>query len=440
MDVKKGQDPNLEKKESIRIHRHVHHAGCNALRDNAGAVLLASAAYGCSTGDTQGASPSPDKQTVRLAYNESPFGPPPAVHGAMEEMLSRPYAMDSPNPDFLPGINRYPGFLNTLPTDWVAGRHKISTRYVIVCCGISELLYMCSQAFLGPDRHLLMPELTYLLPEHYALEKGCEVRKAPMDSTHGIDLNALLERITPHTGLVYLANPNNPTGSLLSFDELENFVRQASSKSGGTVILIDEAYMDYVRESPLPEAVSLVKQFPVLVGRTFSKAFGMAGLRAGYVIGNADLVIDLNGFLSGYLGGNPGWRQFEGDVNRLAIAAMRAGLSDKGLAFVADVREQNALLRDDLVQGLQGFGFESLPSHANFLMVSEGSDGENLRRYLYASNFLVQAGGSFHSGYQNWVRVSVGNREEIDSFLETLKGYNPTTTYPSCPQIFYHGI
>ena len=439
MTGKKVFDPNIEKQGDARTCGQEDHADGSALRYAAGSVLLASAAFGCSNGDGQDAPPA-ERPNVRLAFNESPFGPPPSAHDAMEEMLARPYAMVSPDPEFLPGINRYPGFLNALPTDWVAARHKISTRYVIVCCGISELLYMCSQAFLGPGKHLLMPELTYLLPEHYALEKGVEVRKAPMDGRHGIDLNALLEAIGPQTGLVYLANPNNPTGSLLLFDELENFVRQAVRKSGDTVILIDEAYMDYVLETPLPEAARLVKRFPILVGRTFSKAFGMAGLRAGYTIGNADLVIELNGFLSGYLGGDPGWRQFEGDVNRMAVAAMRAGLTDDGLAFVADVRTQNALLRDRLALGLQGVGYDPLPSHANFLLVRTGSDGENLRRYLCSRNILVQAGGSFHPDYQNWIRVSVGNHKEIDLFLEALNAYAPSTAYPPCAEVFYHGI
>jgi len=358
----------------------------------------------------------------------------------MDDMLARPYAMHTENPDFLPGINRYPGFLNTTLTSLIAERHQIATKYVVPCCGISELIYMCSQAFLQEGRHLLMPRVSYTLPAHYARSKGYEVRTSPMDAAHGIDLQALLERVGKQTGLVYLANPNNPTGSLLSLDSLASFVREAASVSPETVVLVDEAYMDYVQEEPLPEAMELIYQYPVVVGRTFSKAFGMAGLRGGYLVGNEELVLTLNGFLSGYLGGLPGWRQFEGDVNRMAVAALEGSLNQEGYAFVAEVRDRTADLREHLFQGLEAQGYAPLPSHGNFLLAKVGSPGENLRGYLCTHKILVQAGGSFDPGYQDWIRVSVGSLEEIDSLLDALKGFDPSRSYPACLPVFHHGI
>jgi histidinol-phosphate aminotransferase len=357
----------------------------------------------------------------------------------MEEMLGRPYAIDSPDTKFLPGINRYPDFLNVELTELFAKRHHVLTGNVVPTCGISEICYMCSQAFLGPKKHLLTPEVTFPLLAHYAKGKAVEVRTAPMNE-HAVDLAALLDAIDPNTGMVYLANPNNPTGSLLSYADLEAFAHQAHRKSPETVLFIDEAYMEYVLEEPPPEAAPLVYGLPVLVGRTFSKAFGLAGLRVGYLVGHEDLVLILNGFLGGYLGGDMGWRMFEGNVNRMATAAAQGSLTPEGLSHLGFVRDRNAVLRAYLADALAGQGYPSLPSHANFLLVSLDSEGENLRRYLCSREVLVQAGGSFHPGYGNWLRVSVGDQEEIDAFLEALSGYDPSRSYPPCFSVYYHGI
>ena len=420
------------------------------MRKAAGAAFVTAAAFGCGSGDASRPEPQepattpdpgiPPEGYTRLAFNESPFGPPPAALPAVEELLNRPYAMDSPATPFLPGINRYPDFLNTLLTKALARRHSLSTRYVVPCCGISELLYMSSQTFLGPGRHLILSEGSFPLPAYYAEQRGREVRKIPLTNGHVADLEAMLDAIGDRTGLVYLANPDNPTGSLVRLADLEQFVAEAYRKNPETVVLIDEAYMEYVLQDPPAEAIRLVFQYPVLVGRTFSKAWGMAGLRVGYVVGNEDLILILNGFLSGYLGGDPGWRMFEGNVNRIAAAAVEASLTEEGLSFVESVREQNALLRTYLADSLVGLGFGPLPSEGNFLLVPVGSDGENLRRWLSSRKILVQAGGPFHPNYRDWIRVSVGTQPELDAFLDALSGYDPSLSHPSCFRVFYHGI
>ncbi|MEW6444044.1 MAG: histidinol-phosphate transaminase [bacterium] len=422
-----------------------------AARKAAGAAFLSAAVFGCggdsSSGQaSQGQEPTPEpgipaEGYVRLAFNESPFGPPPAAPAAIESLLDRPSAMSGPDTAFLPGINRYPDFLNTALTKLIAARHSLSTRHVVPCCGISELLYMCCRAFLGPGRSLLVREGSFPLPVWYAEQGGCEVRKVPLRGGRAADPEAMLGAVDGTTGLVYIANPDNPEGSLLSAGDLETFVEQVYRRSPQTAVLVDEAYMEYVLREPRPEAIPLVFRYPVLVGRTFSKAWGMAGLRAGYVVGNEELILILNGLLSGYIGGDPGWRMFEGNVNRIAAAAIEGVLNAEGFAFVDSVRERNAALRSYLAGSLAGLGFESLPSEASFLFVPIGSDGEDLRRWLCGRNVLVQAGASFHPAYADRIRVSVGSREELDAFLEALSAYDPSAGRPpSCFRVFYHGI
>lgn len=348
--------------------------------------------------------------------------------------------MASQETHFLPGINRYPDFLSTELTQAIAGLHGVSTLNVIPCCGISELLYMCSEAFLGEGRSLIITDGTFPLLQHYASSRGADIVLVPPAQDYRVDLDGILDAVRPDTSLVYLANPDNPTGTVHSFSEIESFVQAAVNKNSQVVVLFDEAYMDYVLLDPLPEAVSLAAQYPVIVGRTFSKAYGLAGLRGGYAVARKDLVGVLNGDSSGFFGGDPGWRMFECDVNRLATAAILGSLSPSGQDFVAQVRGQNAEMRQLLSAGLRPLGYTPLESHTNFLLVNVGIEGERMRNWLCSRNILVQAAGSFHPRYENWIRVSVGGQSEVDTLLAALREFDPSFHPPPCFAVFYMGI
>jgi histidinol-phosphate aminotransferase len=421
--------------------------GSRLLRTSVAAAIAASA-YGCGEGPETTPSPStgrpdeaiPSQGYIRLAFNESPYGPPPAAVAAVDEMLSRPYAMDSPDTHFLPGINRYPDFLNTELTEAIARLHAVHTANVIPCCGISELLYMCSQAFLGKGKRLVITDGTFPLLQHYAAGNGTDITLIPPTRDYHVDLDGMLDAVSTDTGLVYVANPDNPTGTLLSLSDIRGFVEAAVARNSQVVVLLDEAYIDYVLLDPLPEAVSLVSQYPVVVGRTFSKAYGMAGLRGGYAVTHEALARALNGALSGYFGGDPGWRMFEGNINRLATAALLGSLSASGQAFVDQIRQQNAEMRQLLSAGMVSLGYAPLESHANFLLVRVGVDGEHMRRWLCDRGILVQAAGSFHPRYREWIRVSVGNQTELETFLDVLGGFDSSARSPACFAVFYMGI
>jgi histidinol-phosphate aminotransferase len=415
----------------------------------AAAATITSSACGCGEGSEPKPLPQngrseegiPAEGYIRLAFNESPYGPPPAALAAVDEMLSRPYAMASQETHFLPGINRYPDFLNTELTEAIAGLHGVSAALnVIPCCGISELLYMCSEAFLGQGRNLIITDGTFPLLQHYASSRGADITLIPPAQDYHVDLDGILDALRSDTSLVYLANPDNPTGTIHSFSEIKSFVEAALNKNSQVVVLLDEAYMDYVLLEPLPEAVSLVVQYPVIVGRTFSKAYGLAGLRGGYAVAHEDLVRVLNGDAGGTFGGDPGWRMSEGNVNRLATAAILGSLSASGQNFVAQVRQQNAEMRELLSAGLRSLGYTPLESHTNFLLVKVGMEGERMRNWLCNRNILIQAAGSFHPRYRDWIRVSVGDQSELDTLLAALKGFDPSFQSPPCFPVFYMGI
>ena len=441
--------PNPEPGAPCRVDRRglIRSVGALLLRTASAAALTASA-FGCGESSESVPLPPagrpddgiPTEGYIRLAFNESPYGPPPDALTAIDAMLARPYAMESAATHFLPGINRYPDFLNTDLTSGIAVFHGVRTANVIPCCGISELLYMCSQAFLGERRGLVMTDGTFPLLRHYASGRGVRITAIPPTQDYQVDLDGLLDAVTPETGLIYIANPDSPTGTLHSLAEITGFVEAAAARNSQVVVFLDEAYMDYVLLDPLPEALSLVSQHPVVIGRTFSKAYGMAGLRGGYAVARDDLVLALNGALSGYFGGPTGWRMFEGNLNRLATAAILGSLSPSSQTFVDQVRQGNAEMRQLLAAGLLSLGYAPLESHTNFLMVKIGTDGERMRNWLGNRNILIQAGGSFHPRYKEWVRVSIGNREEIETLLDTLPDFDPASQSPACFPVFYMGI
>ena len=446
-DTIPASDPKPSVSGRIDRRAFIRDIGSLFLRTAAAATITA-AAYGCGE-DSQPKLPpqkgQPDQAIpaegyIRLAFNESPYGPPPAALAAVDEMLLRPYAMASAETHFLPGINRYPDFLNTDLTETIADLHGVTTFNVIPVCGISELLYMCSEAFLGNGRNLIITDGTFPLLRHYASNRGAEITLVPPTQDYHVDLDAILNAVRSDTSVVYLANPDNPTGTIHSFSDIKTFVEAVVSKNSEVVVLVDEAYMDYVLLDPLPEAVSLVRQYPVIVGRTFSKAYGMAGLRGGYAVAQQTLVNVLNGDSSGFFGGDPGWRMFECDVNRLATAAILGSLSPPGQDFVAHVRQQNAEMRQLLSAGLRSLGYAPLDSHTNFLLVNVGMDGERMRSWLCNRNILVQAGGSFHPRYADWIRVSVGDQSELDTLLTALRDFGPSAQPPPCFAVFYMGI
>ncbi len=440
---------NPETRVSSGIDRRALVRGIGSLfLRTAAAAAITSSAYGCGEGSEPTASPQngrldegiPAQGYIRLAFNESPYGPPAAALAAVDEMLARPYAMTSQATHFLPGINRYPDFLNTELTQAIADLHGVSTVNVIPCCGISELLYMCSEAFLGTGRGLITTDGTFPLLQHYASSRGADVTLISPAQDYHVDLDAILAAVRPDTSLVYVANPDNPTGTIHSFSEITSFVEAVVNRNSNVVVVLDEAYMDYVLLDPLPEAVSLVGQYPVIVGRTFSKAYGMAGLRGGYAVAHKDLVHVLNGDASGFFGGDCGWRMFECDVNRLATAAILGSLSPSGQDFVAQVRQQNAEMRQWISAELRSLGYTPLESHTNFLLVKVGVDGERMRRWLCNRNILVQAAGSFHPRYGDWIRVSIGDRSELDALLAALGDFDPSSQPPPCFPVFYMGI
>src|SRR5215471_4445582 len=209
---------------------------------------------------------------ILLNSNENAYGPFPSV-----------LAMSDPFRD----VNRYPDHHSDLLSERIAAMHKVSTDQVVTGCGSTEILRMAANAFTGPGRKMIMAAPTFEAIDHYCNVVQAGVIKVPLASNFAHDLGAMLRAAGPDTGLVYICNPNNPTGNLTARADLENFIAKLPKS---TYVLMDEAYHDFVGANP--DYVSFIDRplndNRVVVARTFSKIYGLAGMRCGYSVSTAE--------------------------------------------------------------------------------------------------------------------------------------------------------
>jgi histidinol-phosphate aminotransferase len=325
---------------------------------------------------------SPDGGYVKLTSNELSFGPLPEAETAMREALSR--------------LNRYPDrHAGALREAISAANPDMAPGNILVGNGSSEVLLNLLQLVERPGE-VLFPWPTFGLYTAISTILGLEAIKVPLTEVHGVDPDALLSRVTEGTRAVILCNPNNPTGTYLTLEEVRSF---AEALPENVLLILDEAYQEFVTDPAYGESHTLALERPnVAAVRTFSKAHGLAGLRVGY------------GLAPERMADYAERVRFPFSVNLAAQAAATASMQarDKirGRAeFI--VRE-----RDRIQQAFAGAGLPYVPSQGNFVMVR--TEPETFER----AGVLVREGDSL--GYPGWSRVTVGNSEENDRVIGAL--------------------
>ena len=327
----------------------------------------------------------PPAGEAHLIYNENPYGPAPSAIRAMAESASQgSYYVD----DIAPKL-----------AAMIAERHRVAPEQVVLGNGSSEVLAAAAMAW-GARGAILTSELTFDESLHYAEPKGVKLVRQPLARDMGIDLAGLAARVGPDIALVHICNPNNPTGMLLEPAALRGFIR---SGRPGTTVLVDEAYNELTDHPMADSMVDLVREGrDVIVTRTFSKIYGMAGLRVGYAIttsANAQRIRD--------------WNMTIG-LNSAGLAAALASYNDIG--FLTYSRSRIAEGRSMLVAAIKAAGLRCLPSQANFVFV-EVPDADRLQKAMAARGIMIRgAYGKWH----NWSRVSTGKIEHIRRYAETL--------------------
>ena len=327
------------------------------------------------------------RRVLQLASNENPLGPSPLAIEAARRALAAGHRYSEGGDKYL--------------REALAARHGVALENVILGAGSSELIGFAARMLLGPGSAGMTSASTFPLYPISIRISGADLVETALRG-YAIDLEAMAARLPASTKLVFLANPNNPTGTMFTADEFDAFQARVPRD---VLVVLDEAYAEYVERGDYSRSIELVGAGRnVLVLRTFSKIFGLAGLRIGYGIGNAGLLRELEKLRAPY------------NTSGVAEAAALAALDDA--EHVARSLECNRAGLAQLAHGLDALGVERVPSFANFVLVNLGRDAKPVAAELEGRGVLVRPVGFM--GLPNAIRVTVGTKEDNARFLQEL--------------------
>ena len=347
----------------------------------------------------------PGVEAIRISSNENPLGPGKT---AIDAILGK-----------FPEANRYP--FNSTPLDadleiLIAKLNNGKRENVVLGVGSQELLKNAAHVFMSPTKHLVIPSPTYGDPAGFAQNVlHYAVKSAPVtEKTLKTDLAALLPHVKG-AGLVYICNPNNPTATINSGQEIKDFVAEVRKTSPTTAILFDEAYADYATDKGFESAFGIALSTPnVLVAKTFSKAYGMAGVRIGYVISSVETNRKMNRWRMPY------------NVNTFGVAAAIASLKDP--AHIKEEVARNTAVRDFTVKSLADLGFHATDSQTNFIFVDIGKTMTAAAFRDACAKQGVMVGRDFPPLEKQWARISLGTMEEMQRATTVFKNVLRSTS------------
>jgi len=329
----------------------------------------------------------PTSSIVRLSSNENPYGPSPAALKAMTDGFSLAW--------------RYPDEYADMLVDELARMNNVPVEQILLGDGSGEILKLCADTFTAKDKKIVIGNPTFESIARHASVVNAEVVKIDLTSDYRHDLPKMLAAANT-AGLVYVCNPNNPTASITPKNEMSDFLAKLSP---ATVVLVDEAYHHYVETPDYESVIPLVKQYPnLVVARTFSKIYGMAGLRCGYCVTQRANISRMR------------THQVFDSVNIMALVAALASVKDADQ--VARGRKLNSEVKKSLCAELDAIGYKYIPSQANFMMI-------DLRREVRPviesmRNRGVEVGRLFPA-LPNFMRVTIGTSSEMKSFLTAFR-------------------
>jgi histidinol-phosphate aminotransferase len=324
---------------------------------------------------------------VRLSANENPYGPSSKALQAMTESFGL--------------ACRYPDEHNNILIDKLAKLNGVNHDQILLGDGSSEILKLCAETFTGPQEgKLVAADPTFEAILGQAKANGAEVVKVPLTSSFAHDLPKMLA--ATKGGLIYVCNPNNPTASITPKDELRDFIVKTPPQ---TMILVDEAYFHYADSPDYESVISLVKEHPnLIVSRTFSKIYGMAGLRCGYCVAQKETIERMRPY------------QVWDSVNCMALAAATASLDDSDQ--VTNGQRLNSEAKQFTTSQLEKMGYKSIPSQANFIMFDSKRPVVPLIQSLKQRNVHV---GRLFPALPNHMRLTIGKKSEMESFLAAFR-------------------
>ena len=329
----------------------------------------------------------PADSIIKVASNENPFGPSPLAIAAMQKVLAN--------------LNLYPDGNVFYLKQKLAAKLGVEPANLIFGNGSNEIIEFVSHALLAPGDDVVVSQFCFAIYPIVAKMFGANVIVVPAKD-HGHDLTAMLKAITPKTRIVFVANPNNPTGTLAPREEVVQFVNEVPDD---VLLVMDEAYIEFLDDAvDLVPLIRLGVRKNLILMRTFSKIYGFAGLRIGYGIGNPEFISALEKTRQPF------------NINSLAQAAALAALDDD--EHVRKTRANNFNGREFFSREFRDLKLEFVPSFANFILVRVG-EGQKVFEAMQKQGVIVRPMG----GYQlpEWIRISVGTPEENERSLKVLK-------------------
>ncbi|MDO9049943.1 MAG: histidinol-phosphate transaminase [Methylotenera sp.] len=324
---------------------------------------------------------------VKLASNENPLGISPKAEYAIQEALF--------------DIARYPDGNSFALRDAVSKKYEVVPNQIVFGNGSNDILELAARAFLTPDCETIYSQHAFAVYPLVTQATGATGIVVPAKN-YGHDLTAMLAAITPKTRIIFVANPNNPTGTLLGKDELYAFLKQVPKQ---VLVVLDEAYDEYLPVALKSEAIGWLNEFDnLIISRTFSKAYGLAGLRVGFGLCHAAVADLMNRVRQPF------------NVNSIAQAAAVASLADDDFVERSYALNQAGMVQ--LTQGVEKLGFEYIPSFANFVSIKVG-DATHYNQQLLKNGVIVRPIANYEM--PEYIRVSIGLFSENAKFLEVLE-------------------
>lgn len=326
------------------------------------------------------------EKIIKLSSNENPHGPSPASRKAM---------MDAVN-----GSNRYPWDVTTKLREEIGALTGHTKEHIVIGAGSSELLGLTAVWAATQKGNAVAPDPTFRLWMPAARKTGLDIKLVPLTEKKETDLQRMKEAMNAETRMVYLCNPGNPTGTIIPANDLEAFIKEVAPKA---IILLDEAYTEFCDE---PSMAHLVNDYPNLViAKTFSKVYGMAGARVGYVLAHPATVKKLNELQP--------WAN--AGASAVSLAGALAAIKDK--TFIDYCKKENAKARSIFYKALEQAGIPYIPSHTSFVYFNTATFGKDVKAMLEAKGIV--GARTFEEGTK-WLRLSVGTQDEMKKAAAAL--------------------
>jgi histidinol-phosphate aminotransferase len=330
------------------------------------------------------------EKIVKLASNENPFGCSQKALAAIQENQQ--------------SLAIYPDGYATFLREAVANHYQVRPEELIFGNGSDNLIQIISRALLDPNSNTVMAVPTFSQYRHNAVIEGAKIIEVPLKNGNH-DLEGMLAAIDEDTNIVWLCSPNNPSGTYIPEQELISFLEKVPQE---TLVVLDEAYFEYVVAEDYYESISLTKRFDnLIVLRTFSKIYGLASLRIGYGIANPNIIKALE----------PAREPF--NVNTFGQLAAAAAINDQ--EFVQQCRQTNRQGLEQYYQFCEAHNLSYYPSQGNFLLVDFKVDGDQVFQYLLQKGYIVRSGKAL--GFPTSVRITVGSYEENEGLLGAISQF-----------------